>query len=700
MPGNIDAWLGQAVAELQQGNLVTAETFFQRILNESPDHSDANHLLGVIAIQRGQYPLAMQLINRAIRQNPRVAMFHNNLGYALYLEGRLPEALSACEQATQLDPNLSEAFHNRGNILRDLGRLNEALAAYDRTIQLNPNHADAHYNRGNLLLAAGRAAEAEGSYRRVLELNPHNAAAWNNLAVTLVGAGKFEEAVAACDRAIRLKPDYAQAYNCRGDALRKMQRLGEALRACDKAIELKPDYADAYYNRGNVLLAAGRVEEAESSYRRALELDPDNALLHSNILFVQAARARLPFEKMREALQRWDQIHGQEGRRNPLPTRPATGSSERRLRIGYVSPHLRSHVVNFFFEPLLAAHDHKQFEIFCYASYPESRSDEVTQRLRSIADHWRFVRDKSDAELAKLIHEDAIDILVDLDGHTAGNRLKAFTYRPAPVQATYLGFFAGTGLAAMDYWITDEVLHPPDTPELTTETIYRLPRCWVCYQPPQQTPAVAPCPNPGGQVVFGSFHDLSKLTPEVIETWSRLLQRLPGSRLLVMARTLGDPMTQSLLTGRFANHGIGEERLLLRRGAPRGQYYATYSEVDIALDPFPRTGGTTTAEALWMGVPVVTLAGQRYVERISASKLTAVGLADLIAKNPEEYIEKAVSLARDPARRTDLRKYLRERMAQSPLGDGKGLARAIESAYTEMWNRHLTGPSEGDRFKS
>jgi predicted O-linked N-acetylglucosamine transferase (SPINDLY family) len=693
IPGNIDAWLAQAVAQLQHGRLAEAETLLQRILKANPDHTDAKHLLGIVAIQCGQYERATQLIARAIKQNPRVAMFHSNLGYALYLDGRLQEALSACEQATQLDPNLTEAFHNRGNILRGLGRLNEALVAYDRAIQLRPEYADAHYNRGNLLLTAGRAREAEGSYRRALELNPHNAGAYNNLGVVLVDAGKFEEALAACDRAIQLKPDYAQAYNCRADALRRLFRLGEALQACDKAIELKSDYAEAHYNRGNVLLAAGRVEEAEDSYRRALELNPDNAQLHSNILFTQAARARLSFDQMCEAMREWDRVHGREGRLNPLPARTATSSAERRLRVGYVSPHLRSHVINFFFEPLLAAHDRTHFEIFCYASYVESRSDEVTQRLRAIAEHWRFVGDKNDAALARLVHEDGIDILVDLTGHTAGNRLKAFTYRPAPVQATYLGFFAATGLAAMDYWITDEVLHPPDTPELATEKIYRLPRCWVCYQPSNLAPAVAPCPTSDARVVFGSFNDFSKLTPDVIETWSRLLQRLPGSRLLVMARTLGDPMNRSLLTEGFASHGIAPERLLLRKGAPYRQYYATYADVDIALDPFPRTGGTTTAEALWMGVPVVTLAGQRYVERISASKLTAVGLEDLIAGSREEYIEKAISLAHDPARRADLRRNLRERMAQSPLCDGEGLARAMEFAYTDMWNRYLAGSS-------
>ncbi|HAN56139.1 MAG TPA: hypothetical protein DCQ77_08120, partial [Betaproteobacteria bacterium] len=355
--------------------------------------------------------------------------------------------------------------------------------------------------------------------------------------------------------------------------------------------------------------------------------------------------------------------------------------------------HLRSSVVSFFFEPLLAAHDRTQFEIFCYASFSNDRSDAVSQRLRGLAEHWRLVGDKTDKGLARLIHEDGIDILVDLAGHTSGNRLKAFTYRAAPVQATYLGFFAATGLEAMDYWITDEVLHPLDTPELAREEICRLPRCWVCYQPSELAPSVSPSQNSDDQIVFGSFQNLSKLTSELIETWSQLLQRLPGSRLLLMAKYLDDLQMRLLLIEKFASYGVKEDQLTFRESASYENYFATFAEVDIVLDSFPRTGGTTTAEALWMGVPVVTLAGQRYVERISASKLNAVGLQDMVAYSREEYIEKALSLAHDSGRRAELRGNLRERMAQSPLCDGVGLARAMESAYKAMWNRFLSKSS-------
>lgn len=687
-----DVLLGQAITHLQQGRLDEAESIFRRILRDNPEHADANHLLGIIALQRGAYDIAVELIARAIQCNPRASMFYSNLGNALYRQGRFQEALSAIEQAIRLGSNVPETFYNGGNALQALGRLNESLAAYEHAIRLRPDYLDAHYSRCAVLLGLGRAQDAERGYRRVLELNPRHAGACNNLAVTLVGLGRYEEALTFCERALSLIPDYAQAHNCRADALYHLSRLEEAFAENDKAIAIDPGNADAYFNRANMLLSAGLIAEAEENYNRALSLNPDGADLHSNLLFVRAARAELSTEAMLEELRQWDRAHGQEGRMAVLPMRVKALLSGRRLRVGYVSPSFRNSVVSFFFEPLLAAHDKARFEIFCYASFAESRADETTQRLRGLAEHWRYVGDLSDAGLAQRIHEDGIDILVDLSGHTSHNRLKVFTYRPAPVQVTYLGFFASTGLGAMDYWITDEVIHPQDTVELASEKIYRLPRCWVCYRPSDRAPAVSPCPTADERVVFGVFSHLSKLTPAVIATWSEILKRLPGSRLLIMDRALGDPWVRALLQEKFAAQEIPPERLLLRKGAPYSQYFATYAEVDIVLDPFPRTGGTTTAEALWMGVPVVCLAGQRYVERISASKLSALALTELIAASRTEYIEKAISLAHDPARRRELRESLRDRVAQSPLGDAAGLARAMESAYTTLWEHALAQP--------
>lgn len=609
---------------------------------------------GLIAGQRKQYDIAARLIARAINNNPCQYIYYVNLGLALHSGGHLEEALTAYRHATQLKPDDIESHNIQANILNTLGRLDEAEDSLHHVLRLNPDLAGVHSNLGSVLLALGRREESEDSLRRALDLDPNYASAHCNLGFTL----------------------------------REMGRLVEAEDSLRRALELKPDLVEAYNTYGLVLMGLGRFGEAESSLRRALELNPGFTTAHDNLLFVLAAGVRLPPKSMLEEQRRWDAIHGSEGRMHPMPVRTIEPATERKLRIGYVSPDFRRNVISYFFTPLLAAHDRNRFEIFCYATHNRDLSDGTTERLQAMADRWRIVDMIDDNNLARLIHKDAIDILVDLTGHLKNNRLKAFTYRPAPVQASYLGFMAATGLEAMDYWITDEVLHPVDTPEQAVESIYRMPRCWVCYQAPLEAPDVAACPSPDDQVTFGSFSNLSKLSAEVIETWSQILHKLPGTHLLLMDGPLSDPKTRQLFVEQFASHGITPERLLIEKGAPLNEYLATYARVDIVLDPFPRTGGTTTAEALWMGVPVITLAGQRYAERISASKLTAIGLEDLITESRSGYIDKAVSLARDPGQRAELRSTLRKRMAQSPLCDGSSLASAMETAYLSMWEQY------------
>ena len=713
----------QAVSCFQQGDLAGAQALSEGILAVQPGHADANFLLGIIAAQGGRLASACPLFERAIYSSPGQPQYHYNYGLALQRGGRLEAALTAYTEATRLQPGYLEAHNNRGAVLRVLGRPAEALAAYGTVIRLNPDMVEAHHFRGTLLRQLDRHAEALAAYEQVIRLTPdlaeaHNnrgavlrdlgrlqealqsfgraiqlkpdlAAAYSNCAQVLFALDRMEEALVACERAVALKPDFIAAHTIRGNTLFALNHLGDALAAYHMALQLDPLSASHHYSIGGVLAGLGCSKEAEDSFRQALALKPDDALIHSNLVFLLAARASLPPDDMLVELRRWDQVHGQAGRLYPLLARTPENAIKRRLRVGYLSTDLRRHAVSYFFEPLLAGHNFSSVEIFCY-DVNEKAPDATTNSLQGLADHWRRVGDKTDAELASLIHADHIDILVDLVGHTGGNWLKVFTYRPAPVQATYLGFFASTGLEAMDYWITDAVLHPPDTTEPSVERIVRLPRCWVCYQPPAEAPPVSPCPNTDERVVFGSFSNLSKLTPAVIRTWAELLRRLPGSRLLLMDKPLVEARTRRRLAERFVHEGISAEQLMLRAGVPFMHYLATYAEVDIVLDPFPRTGGTVTAEALWMGVPVVTLAGRYYVERISASKLTALGLEDLITRSQEEYLDRAVSLARDPGRREVLRTGLRERMRQSPLCDGKELAEAMEVAYRTMWEQYVS----------
>lgn len=689
-PNTLDILLKNATQQLQQGKLSLAEASVRKLLDIAPDHASGTHLLGIINLQHGRYKPAIELLSRAITLDPLQPSCHNNLAYALHVEGRLLEAQVSCEQAIRLKPDFAEAYNTYAAILRDAGQYANALAACEQANRINPCFAHAYGTRAAILLDMNRPQESISSCKRALELNPNNAEAHNILGVAYKSIGRMEEALTACRKATRIRPDLASAHDNLGSLLHGMGQPFQALAACERALQLNPVSATTYCNHANILGDMGRHDEAESSYRRALELSPDNTLAHSNLLFLLAAYTSVPPEDMFEEQRRWDQAHGAEGRIHRFSARTRRVPSGRRMRIGYVSPDFRAHPVGYFIQPLLAAHDKSRFEIFCYANHTASMSDDITQRLRTYVEHWRFVYDKDDHDMAKLIHEDGIDILVDLAGHTRDNRLKAFTYKPAPIQAAYLGYLASTGLESMDYWITDEILHPGDTPEKSTERIYRLPRCAFCYTAPDLTIPVLPRNEADDQITFASFSHLSKLTPEVIDTWARILKELPDSRLLIMDKFMIEPECRRWIARRFQDHGITSDRLSLRERLPFAHYLSAYAEVDVVLDPFPRTGGTTTAEALWMGVPVITLAGRRYVERISASKLMAVGLQNLVTRSREHYIEAAVSLAQDAALRRQLRTDLRDRMAKSALCDGKGLAQAMETAYLSMWQQFVS----------
>ncbi len=448
-------------------------------------------------------------------------------------------------------------------------------------------------------------------------------------------------------------------------------------------LRVNPKDATAYNNLGTLAKDLGHQDEAVEYYRQALSLAPERVDIHSNLLFMLSYNLILAPRPLLEAHREWDRQHAFPEHQHYH--HQTADEREKRLRIGYLSPDFRRHPVSFFFEPLLTGHDRRIVEVICYAEV--AQPDEVTTRLQKQADGWRFIHGHSDEQVARMIHEDGIDILVDLAGHTAGNRLRVFSCKPAPIQASYLGYCATTGLAAMDYWISDTVLTPDDSPEQASESLIRLPRCWLCYQPPADAPMVSVRGGAGEPVTFGSFNHLAKLTPKVIALWSRILQQTPGSILLLKTRQLADPAIREETTARFATEGITAERLQLLPAS--ADYLQDYGVVDIALDPFPRTGGATTVDALWMGVPVITLAGERFIARQGASLLGALGLDSLIATGPEDYVDKTVELAQNHGLRHQLRQQLRDRMAHSELCDGPGLAQALESCYRDMWKAYL-----------
>jgi predicted O-linked N-acetylglucosamine transferase (SPINDLY family) len=486
-----------------------------------------------------------------------------------------------------------------------------------------------------------------------------------------------------------LRPQYLEALHNLGNALHGLGRPEEAVACFRQVLQLRPDYAEAYNDLGAALIALGLMQEAEHSYRRALQIRPDDAKTRHGLLVALNYRSDEPLQVFREHLT-WAE-------RQAATTQPDTvhrnpPDPDRRLRIGYVSPDFRTHSVAFFAVPLLTHHDPAAVETYGYANV--AHADATTAQLQSRCHHWRDVHAMPDDQLADRIRQDGIDILVDLAGHTAGNRLAVFARKPAPIQVTYLGYPNTTGLSTIDYRLTDALADPPGTTEQWhTEKLVRLPEGFLCYAPPPNAPAVAPLPAAtNGYITFGSFNNLAKVTPKVVELWARILKAIPGSRLEMKGRLLKEPETRERVLRQFDAHGIGRERVDLVPNVPgMANHLAYYHRLDLALDTFPYNGTTTTCEALWMGVPVITLAGRTHAGRVGVSLLTRVGLPELIAENEDDYVQRAVTLARDPERLAALRAGLRPRMTQSPLCDGPSFARHVEAAYREMWRGWCAG---------
>ncbi len=570
------------------------------------------------------------------------------------------------------------------------GRLAEAKRSYLEILSRERNNAVALHLLGVIRCQEGDAGQAIELIGKAIALKPDYAEAHSNLGNALNDQGRLEEAVVVYRRALELKPDLAEAHSNLGNALKDQGKADEAVAAYRKALELKPDYAEAHSNLGNALKDQGKVDEAVAAYRKALELKPDYADAHCNLLFCMNYDRQTSQQEILAESRRWDDVHAapcavDEG------SHPNNPDTERRLRVGYVSPDFREHSVSYFLDPLIAGHDRRSFEVFCYSQV--IKPDAKTERFRDLADVWRSTVGIADATVAERIQEDGIDILVDLAGHTGENRLLVFAARPAPVQVSWLGYPNTTGLSAMDYRLTDALADPEgDADALHSEILVRLPNGFLCFAPAADAPEIGGTPAlANGHVTFGSFNNLAKVTPDVVETWARVLQRMPKSRLVIKSRPLADEETRKRYREMFGAHGITAGRVeLIPRIASKSGHLGAYNRIDIGLDPFPYNGTTTTCEALWMGVPVITLRGDRHSGRVGTSILTRANLADLVAETKAVYVEKAVALANDLERLSALRGDLRSRLRMSPLCDAEAFTRDVEAAYREMWRRVCT----------
>src|SRR5215831_3321896 len=545
------------------------------------------------------------------------------------------------------------------------------------------------------LLAAGlkhhqaaRLAQAEVCYRRVLATEPEHPDALHLLGLLAQQVGRYDQAVELIGRALK-RNGHPVYFSNLGVVLNDQGKLEEAIAAYRQAISIKPDFAEAYSNLGNSLNDQGKVDEAIAAYRQAISIRPDFPEAHSNLLFCLNDDDKLTNNDLFAAHREWDERYG---RQAPRPTAHVNErEAGRRLRIGYVSPDFRSHSVAYFVEPLLKNHDRQTVEVFCYADVMQP--DAVTAHLQGLSDHWLVTTGLSEDQLAERIRTDGIDILVDLAGHTAKNRLRVFARKPAPVQVTWLGYSNTTGLEAIDYRLVDAVTDPVGEADVwASETLVRLEGGFLCYgglrDGPEPTPP--PCLKTG-TVTFGSFNNPAKISTVTFDAWAKLLSWLPQARLILKGISFADAATRALFLASLGERGVAADRIELVTWLPGAtEHLALYHRVDIALDPFPFNGTTTTCEALWMGVPVITLRGHRHAGRVGASLLTQIGLTDLIANSIEEYVDIAVALAGNSGRLDDLRRALRPRMAASTMCDEGAFACKMEAAFRSMWQHWCT----------
>ncbi len=681
-----DQVFAQAEQMRREGRNAEAEAFCRQALAHDPRHGQSLNLLGILSLNAGRTDLAVDFFGRAAAGPNPTPVFHNNLGSALREQGRASEAAQAFRRAIAIKPDYVRALINLGQLLIDSDPQG-AASAFRQALAHHPRDLEALFGLGVSLHRAGALDEALALYERALAVAPDNAPLLENMSGLLLMRHRLSEASALLERLLKLDPRGVRHWLNLAGALDAQARGSEAVAAYRQAILLQPNNAGAFNGLGNALANLGRLDESVAAYRRAVALEPDDLEARSNLLMTLHS---LPQVSAADILAE-ARAYGARVAGRPAPAFSNSRDLERPLRVGFVSADLRVHPVGFFLERVLASHDSSQVETVLYEDtrFPDAQ----TERLRGLAGGWRSIAGKSDAEAARLVAADRIDILVDLAGHTGFNRLALFGQRAAPVQASWLGYFGTTGVAAMDYVIADDIVLPAGDEAVFTETPVRLPSPYLCWTPPAEDVAAAPFPHLGGApVTFGCFNNRAKVTDEVVAAWAAIMGRVGGSRLFLKSWSLDDPGNRADLAAAFAARGVAADRLIFEGLSPRAEGLAAYNRVDIALDPFPFGGCTTTADTLWMGVPLVALDGARWSGRMSKTILSSVGLDEWVAPDLEAYIGMAVRAAGELAALAGLREGLRARVAASPFCDGARFARNMEAAYRAMWRERCAKP--------
>ena len=629
--------------------------------------------------QTGQLDGARQVCYDALQTDPENADAWHVLGMTLHLAGEAQTAIEAFEKATQFSVPSAALLTNLGVAQAALGQQESAVASYRHALRLQADLAETHNNLANSLQSLGQLDEAIQEYESAIRLRPGYDEPLNHLGTIYEQRREYESAHVFYERALAANPRSVSTLNNLGSLLARQEKNAEAIECFRLALQLDPQSAATFSNLAFVFAKQGNHSEVLDLLRTAKQIDPAYT---SNYLFMLGKDPSVSASQLLQEHQVWGQTV--ESKITPCQ-HPATQDPERRLRIGYVSPDLRKHVVAQYIEPVLRNHDHQKFEVFCYAEVP--CPDAVTDRLQQYVDHWRSTCGRNDDEVVRQIRQDRIDVLIDLAGHTAHNRITVFAHQPAPLQMAWMGYPNTTGLTRIQYRLTCPYQDPAGAEDLHTEQLVRLPAGSACFVPPVDAPEVGPLPalrNPS--ITFGSLHRLDKLTSATIDRWSSVLNAVEHSRLLIFWPTLHGDRRQ-WLQEEFIARGVAPERLDLRHECGAGGYMSLYNEIDIGLDPTPWTGSTTTKEALWMGVVVSALYGKRRSSRGSAVLLHQLGLEALVAQTEQQYVDMTRKIAEDIPRLSELRGSMRRRMREH-LPDPKSFTESVETAVRALWRRH------------
>ncbi len=673
--------IDKLVALFAGGRLTEATALARALTKQFPNSGIGWKALGTAYEKLGRIADALPAMQKAAELSPGDTEVLYNLGAIFQGLGRLQEAEDSYRRALRGDNSHVSAHCNLGIILEQKGMLAEAAASYRRALQINPGFAKAHSNLGSIFQKLGRLLEAEASYRQALQINPAYAEAHSNLGFTLRDLGRALEAEASCRRAIQLKPNFPEAYNNLGITLQDLCRLGEAEASIRHALRLKPDYAKAHSNLGALLNELGNLTEAEVSLRRSLQINPSDAEVHSNLIFVMDMAVDSDTTALLEERKLWNVTHAV-----PLQLKRVYSNlsdPERLLRIGYVSADFRIHSAAYVFGIMLHNFDRSQFEVTAYSN--STTVDILTRDFQQQVNCWRNIVGLSDEAVDEIIQKDQIDILVDLSGHSAGNRLLVFARKPAPLQITAWGYAAGTGMSAMDVLFADPVVIPPEERQLYTEQIRYLPNIIGSFISPDFPPVNALPALSAKGITFGSFNRLVKNSDQAFGAWVQILQAIPESRMFFKSTSLDDANARNRVLSYFTQAGIASERILFQGKTSREMHMTALNQVDIILDSFPHGGGVTALEGLMMGVPLVVLRWPTLAGRVSSSIMTTIGLTDWIAESQQEYIELAIQKAKDLQSLSELRQQLRNRFTSSILGDQLAYVRAVEQEYRQLW---------------